>query len=78
MTDNFEDHMADNFEGHFGEFISALASDPQFAAQGVMVDSLAGVLSQMDETQQVAVQKLIAQFARALNDAGMLTEQKVQ
>ena len=62
----------------FDQLISALASDPQFAAQSVMEDSLNHLMPEMSETQQIAVRKLIAQFARVLNEAGMLTDRKVQ
>lgn len=72
--------MADQSEdsSEFDQLISALASDPQFAAQSVMEDSLSHLMPEMNETQQVAVRKMIAQFARVLNEAGMLVERKVQ
>lgn len=62
----------------FSKLISALASDPQFAAQSVMEDSLSHLMPEMNETQQIAVRKMIAQFARVLSEAGMLVERKVQ
>lgn len=62
----------------FSLLISALASDPQFAAQSVMEDSLSEQMAQMTDAQQVSIRKMIAQFARVLNEAGMLTERKVE
>lgn len=56
----------------FKNIISAIVQDPQFIAQDVMHESLAGILPQMTEEQLAATEKLIAQFARALDQAGML------
>lgn len=61
----------------FSELISALASDPQFAAQSVMEDSVSHMLPEMSQEQQVATRKMIAHFVRALNEAGMLKERDV-
>ena len=59
-------------ENPFEDLMGALTNDPQFVAQSVMQDSLAGLLPQMSEPQQIATQKLIAQFARVLDEAGVL------
>lgn len=61
----------------FDQLISALASDPQFAAQSVMEESISHIIPEMTETQLVATRKMIAQFARVLNEAGMLKERDV-
>lgn len=67
-----------DFKGEFRELVSHLASDPQFAAQSVMEDSLSHLIPELNEEQLISTRKLIAQFARVLNEAGMLTERKVQ
>ena len=61
--------MSDN---PFGDLLNELSQDPQFVAQAVMQESIAGIIPQMSEEQLMATQKLIAQFARALNEAGVL------
>lgn len=62
----------------FDQLISAIANDPQFAAQSVMEDSLSHLWEELNETQKIATRKMIAQFARVLNEAGMLKDRKVQ
>lgn len=61
----------------FSKLISALAADPQFAAQSVMEDSVSHMLPEMNQEQQVATRKMIAHFVRALSEAGMLKERDV-
>lgn len=61
----------------FDQLISAIASDPQFAAQSVMEDSLSHIIPEMSETQLVATRKMIARFARVLSEANLLKERDV-
>lgn len=65
--------MSDN---PLGDLLHELSQDPQFVAQAVMQESIAGILPQMNEDQIMATYKLIAQFARALDEAGALAAPK--
>ena len=61
--------MSDN---PFGDLLNDLSQDPQFVAQAVMQESLSGLFPQMSDEQVMATHKLIAQFARALDEAEVL------
>ena len=76
-TDNSDD-ADDGFGFTFGECVNSLTNVPQFQAIGVMSQSLDGVLEQMTDAQQRATRKLMAQFARALDEAGMLVTQSTE
>lgn len=80
MSDNADspDNLDDNFGLEFSGFINSLANDPQFQAIGVMAQSLGPLLEQMSDVQRQSTRKLMALFARALDEAGMLVTQSTE